>query len=262
MLDRNQAYIGVLDRRPGDQGGRRTVSHVHQPRRIPAAAAPGQCRPPADAAGARRSAAADATASRTTGAARKRRLPRRWSYWKPRAATDVTLAKLLRRPETTWDDLVEREPALAVFSAEVATQVTYDVKYAGYIARQEVEIERAESPGAKAHSRGVRLRADLASAGRSPRETRPHSPANHGPGQPHQRHHAGGFGAVDDPPGRPLSGRWPSGVSTSRHACITRLPQSRQLSGDKVLVRTSRRHAKAGACDFLCGPMRIAVSCF
>jgi tRNA uridine 5-carboxymethylaminomethyl modification enzyme len=55
---------------------------------------------------------------------------------------DGSLAKLLRRPETTWQDLIEREPALAAFSAEVATQVTYDVKYAGYIARQEVEVER------------------------------------------------------------------------------------------------------------------------
>ncbi len=55
---------------------------------------------------------------------------------------DVTLGKLLRRPETSWADLVAREPALAAFTAEVATQVTYDVKYAGYIARQEVEIER------------------------------------------------------------------------------------------------------------------------
>jgi tRNA uridine 5-carboxymethylaminomethyl modification enzyme len=55
---------------------------------------------------------------------------------------DVTLGKLLRRPETTWPDLVSREPALGAFAAEVATQVTYDVKYAGYIARQEVEIER------------------------------------------------------------------------------------------------------------------------
>ncbi len=55
---------------------------------------------------------------------------------------NVTLGKLLRRPETIWSDLVAREPALGPFSAEVATQLTYDVKYAGYVARQEMEIAR------------------------------------------------------------------------------------------------------------------------
>ena len=55
---------------------------------------------------------------------------------------ELTLGKLLRRPEIGWADLVAREPALAAFSAEVATQVTYDVKYAGYVARQDVEIAR------------------------------------------------------------------------------------------------------------------------
>ena len=55
---------------------------------------------------------------------------------------DVTLNKLLRRPEVGWDDVTSREPALGAFSDEVATQVTYDVKYAGYVARQEVEIAR------------------------------------------------------------------------------------------------------------------------
>jgi tRNA uridine 5-carboxymethylaminomethyl modification enzyme len=54
----------------------------------------------------------------------------------------TSLGKLLKRPETTWNDLVEREPQLARFSAAVAEQVTYDVKYAGYIARDQVEIAR------------------------------------------------------------------------------------------------------------------------
>src|SRR6185295_12295992 len=48
---------------------------------------------------------------------------------------DVTLEKLLRRPEISWPDLVSREPALAAFSALVAEQVTTDVKYSGYVAR-------------------------------------------------------------------------------------------------------------------------------
>jgi tRNA uridine 5-carboxymethylaminomethyl modification enzyme len=53
-----------------------------------------------------------------------------------------SLSKLLKRPEISWSDLVVREPALAEFSAAVAEQVSHDVKYAGYIARQEIDIER------------------------------------------------------------------------------------------------------------------------
>ena len=57
---------------------------------------------------------------------------------------DGNLSKLLKRPEIGWADLLAREPALAAFSSEVAEQVCHDVKYAGYIARQDVEIARHE----------------------------------------------------------------------------------------------------------------------
>jgi tRNA uridine 5-carboxymethylaminomethyl modification enzyme len=53
-----------------------------------------------------------------------------------------TLDHVLRRTETSWNDLVERLPALAAVPAEVAEQVTYDVKYAGYVARQEIDVQR------------------------------------------------------------------------------------------------------------------------
>jgi len=52
------------------------------------------------------------------------------------------LAKLLRRTEASWDDAVARLPELAAVTQEVAEQVTCDVKYAGYLARQEIDIER------------------------------------------------------------------------------------------------------------------------
>jgi tRNA uridine 5-carboxymethylaminomethyl modification enzyme len=55
---------------------------------------------------------------------------------------DANLLKLLRRPETTWDDLIAIEPSLANVETYVAQQVMWDVKYAGYIARQEADIER------------------------------------------------------------------------------------------------------------------------
>jgi len=54
----------------------------------------------------------------------------------------ATLTKYLRRPETTWDEVAEQLPTLAELSAEVVQQVTYDVKYSGYIARQQMEIDR------------------------------------------------------------------------------------------------------------------------
>jgi tRNA uridine 5-carboxymethylaminomethyl modification enzyme len=55
---------------------------------------------------------------------------------------DAPLVKLLRRPEATWQDVVAHEPRLAGTSDEVSQQVTHDLKYAGYVARQEVEIAR------------------------------------------------------------------------------------------------------------------------
>lgn len=55
---------------------------------------------------------------------------------------DGNLLKLLRRTEITWPDLVARLPELSNFSAEVADQIVYDIKYAGYVARQEVDVDR------------------------------------------------------------------------------------------------------------------------
>jgi tRNA uridine 5-carboxymethylaminomethyl modification enzyme len=54
----------------------------------------------------------------------------------------LTLEDLLRRPEVAWADVVAREPRLAEISAEAAIQVVYDVKYAGYVSRQEQQVAR------------------------------------------------------------------------------------------------------------------------
>ncbi len=48
----------------------------------------------------------------------------------------------LRRTEVTWEHMVGRLPELQAVSKEVAWQVTWDVKYAGYLAREDEEIER------------------------------------------------------------------------------------------------------------------------
>ncbi|MCH2180417.1 MAG: tRNA uridine-5-carboxymethylaminomethyl(34) synthesis enzyme MnmG [Mariniblastus sp.] len=57
-------------------------------------------------------------------------------------AGEITLAKLLRRPETEWADLVAHLPDLEQASAAVRQQVVYDVKYEGYITRQQTTIDR------------------------------------------------------------------------------------------------------------------------
>ncbi|MBN2475585.1 MAG: tRNA uridine-5-carboxymethylaminomethyl(34) synthesis enzyme MnmG [Pirellulales bacterium] len=54
----------------------------------------------------------------------------------------ITLAKMLRRPEVTWGDVASCLPQLGEVAAEVVRQVTHDAKYAGYIARQEIDIAR------------------------------------------------------------------------------------------------------------------------
>ncbi len=55
-----------------------------------------------------------------------------------------SLYKALRRPETTWDDLLALEPSVEDhgFSADIIAQMTIEAKYDGYIDRQRDQIER------------------------------------------------------------------------------------------------------------------------
>jgi tRNA uridine 5-carboxymethylaminomethyl modification enzyme len=57
---------------------------------------------------------------------------------------DSNLLKLLRRTETTWNGICQHLPELASINREVAEQVMYDAKYAGYVARQEVDVQRQQ----------------------------------------------------------------------------------------------------------------------
>ncbi|MGO9109902.1 MAG: tRNA uridine-5-carboxymethylaminomethyl(34) synthesis enzyme MnmG [Thermoguttaceae bacterium] len=61
----------------------------------------------------------------------------------------LSLAQLLRRTEVQWADLAGRLPELAGVSPEVAQQVTYDAKYEGYLARQQVDIQRQQRLAAR-----------------------------------------------------------------------------------------------------------------
>jgi tRNA uridine 5-carboxymethylaminomethyl modification enzyme len=77
-----------------------------------------------------------------------------------------SLAQRLRRPEIEWDDMVALLPELATVSDDVASQVLVDLKYAGYVSRQEAEVDRQRRLAAKRipasfdYARIVHLRAE------------------------------------------------------------------------------------------------------
>jgi tRNA uridine 5-carboxymethylaminomethyl modification enzyme len=78
----------------------------------------------------------------------------------------INLAKFLRRPEIAWEDAVAKMPELRMVDVHLAQQVIFDLKYSGYAARQQTEIERqsrlAEKriPDTFSYDRIVHLRAE------------------------------------------------------------------------------------------------------
>jgi tRNA uridine 5-carboxymethylaminomethyl modification enzyme len=78
----------------------------------------------------------------------------------------LSLAQRLRRPEIEWGDMIALLPELADVSDDVASQVLVDLKYAGYVSRQEAEVERQRRLAAKRipasfdYARIVHLRAE------------------------------------------------------------------------------------------------------
>ena len=54
----------------------------------------------------------------------------------------VSLLRMLKRTETQWDELAAVLPELADLAADVRQQVIYDIKYAGYVARQQATVEK------------------------------------------------------------------------------------------------------------------------
>ncbi|MBN1395810.1 MAG: tRNA uridine-5-carboxymethylaminomethyl(34) synthesis enzyme MnmG [Pirellulales bacterium] len=70
----------------------------------------------------------------------------------------VSLLKMLRRPETTWENLVALLPRLAEVSPAAAEQIAFDAKYTGYVARQEADVARQQ----RLASRRIPLNIDYA----------------------------------------------------------------------------------------------------
>jgi tRNA uridine 5-carboxymethylaminomethyl modification enzyme len=54
------------------------------------------------------------------------------------------VSQIVRRPEIKWHDVVEMVPSLGSLSRQAAEQVLNDLKYAGYVARQTVEVDRQQ----------------------------------------------------------------------------------------------------------------------
>lgn len=57
---------------------------------------------------------------------------------------DVTAVKYLRRSTVTWEEMCTRLPELQQYSREVADQVLWDIRYEGYINRQQHQVTRQQ----------------------------------------------------------------------------------------------------------------------
>ncbi len=77
-----------------------------------------------------------------------------------------SLAQLLKRPDTSWETIAARLPELVTVCSEIADQVTFDIKYAGYVFRQQQQIDRQQRlaekriPAGFDYNRIVHLRAE------------------------------------------------------------------------------------------------------
>jgi tRNA uridine 5-carboxymethylaminomethyl modification enzyme len=63
---------------------------------------------------------------------------------------EISLEKYLRRPEVEWSHVVALQPELRSISREAALQIEYDLKYEGYIQRQEQQVSRQQRLADKA----------------------------------------------------------------------------------------------------------------
>ena len=117
----------------------RALPNVHQPGRVSAPAASGQCGPATDADRARSGVGQGDPLARLQ--AKEAQIAQTVRLLGQARAGETTLL-LLRRPDVDWEDLVGFLPDLAQIPAPVVQQVVYDAKYSGYVDRQTAQIER------------------------------------------------------------------------------------------------------------------------
>ena len=164
------------DRRPGDAGRRRAVPHVHQPRRVPPAAAARQRRPAAHRAGPDSRPGRRRAVGPLRGQAGSRSIDS-GSGCRPRRIDGISLLQILRRPETTWDDLCRLEPALG--RRRISPDVDRPGHDRGQVRRLHRPAERADRavPTARGQADPTRpgLPGDPPAAGRGSGEVRARS---------------------------------------------------------------------------------------
>jgi tRNA uridine 5-carboxymethylaminomethyl modification enzyme len=75
---------------------------------------------------------------------RRGQIDRLMGYLRSERHEGTTLETILRRPPTTWDEILALRPELAGLADDptAVDQVTIEAKYGGYIARQEAQVER------------------------------------------------------------------------------------------------------------------------
>ena len=180
VLDRRPGLHRRADRRPGDLRRRRAVPHVHQPGRVSPAAAARQRRPPPHAArpasagwsttiAGSGSNAKMAEIERVLRAARRDVASTACTLDQVAAAAGGRVGRRRRRGCRSWP----------TFDREVAQQVLYDVKYAGYVARQQIEVDRQTRLAEKRIPDELRLRRHRPACGPRPaRSSRACGPTN------------------------------------------------------------------------------------
>ncbi|MDZ4851633.1 MAG: tRNA uridine-5-carboxymethylaminomethyl(34) synthesis enzyme MnmG [Pirellulaceae bacterium] len=62
---------------------------------------------------------------------------------------DVIGDKYLKRPEVSWAEMARQFPPLQEFPASIGTELEYDVKYSGYVARQQIQVDRQQRMASK-----------------------------------------------------------------------------------------------------------------
>lgn len=140
VLDRSQAYIGVLIddlvTRGVDEPYRMFTSRAEYRLLLRHDNADRRLTP----LGRRIGLVDDAAWARLQ--AKEAGIERLQAHLQSRKHDGTNLAQLLRRTEVEWEQLLELDPSLAQYPADVIEQVVLESKYAGYINRQATQVER------------------------------------------------------------------------------------------------------------------------
>jgi len=143
---RQEAYIGVLVddlvTAGTDEPYRMFTSRAEYRLLLRHDNAAGRLTPQADSLGLIDSQRRDAFAEKSQAIERARETLRSTRIKPPDGGQAASAEVVLRRPEVDWAMIVDQIPSLSDIPADAAQQCLYDVKYAGYVERQQMEVDR------------------------------------------------------------------------------------------------------------------------